>query len=375
MQHTRTHSYSHAHAHIHARMQTIADHIAPFVAMIREVYAAATLLALGDAGMKDTLTALAQRFDAEVGKVLLRFTYGYVQKLLSGDGADALKARLQSLDDTSDDTKLYNATDSKYQKEGEADAAYRSAGAARAAAVQTAYPNGKRQPCSTLLEMMVFASADEASFKAAVTTLGEAVGAEVRLSERKGSSLKGMLRLYEKGLLKAVILGLDFVDFSLVFDVLRAMLVAPTTEVAAKAQAAVYDGKELPPCRSKCRLVGESVTGWRDELVNVIHATGKHGLVGEIQIVRENMLLQREHMGGHDGYDESRSLRGLFEACVASGYGGKKLSKSEQKKMAKIEKGRKKAIAKKKKADAAFDALMAKFDLQEQAIMAMDAKP
>ena len=69
--------------------------------------------------------------------------------------------------------------------------------------------------------------------------------------------------------------------------------------MAVKAQAAVYGGKELPPCRSKCRLVGESVTGWRDELVNVKHATGKHGLIGEIQIVRSKMLLQRETMGGY----------------------------------------------------------------------------
>lgn len=55
-------------------------------------------------------------------------------------------------------------------------------------------------------------------------------------------------------------------------------------------------GKTLLPCRSKCRLVGESVTEWRDELINVKHATGMHGLIGEIQIVRSKMLLQRETM-------------------------------------------------------------------------------
>jgi hypothetical protein len=108
--------------------------------------------------------------------------------------------------------------------------------------------------------------------------------------------------LFEKALLKAVVLGLPTVDFSIIKDVLRAMIVADTTSVAIKAQEAVYAPQsELPPCRSKCRLVGESITEWRDELVNVEHNTGKHKLICEIQIVRSKMLLQRQEMGGHDG--------------------------------------------------------------------------
>jgi hypothetical protein len=338
--------------------------------MIQKAYSKTTLTKLAGGGMKDTLRSLADRFDAEVSRILLRFTKRYIAKL-GPSGAEAIRARLRILDDSSEDTKLYNATDNKYKKE-KGDAAYRKSGESRAAAVKKAFPGAQHQPCSTILEMMLYSSEDEQTFKAAVMKLGELTGAEVKLSDRKGTSLKGFLRLYEKALLKAVILGLDDVDFSMIYDVLRAMLVAPDTGVASKCQTAVYEGTELSPCRSKCRLVGESVTGWRDELINVKHVTGKYGLIGEIQIVRSKMLVQRETMGGHDGYDESRSLRGLLDACVASGHSAKELTKKEEKALAKALAKRKKAIvkweAKWKKARASHKVTVAKIDLQIEAI-------
>eukprot|EP00729_Bicosta_minor_P001817 gene1817-14258_t len=326
------------------------------------LYTSANIKTLATVEMQDTVKTLASRFDAVIADINLRAAYKYVDKL-GVSGAQAIHAQLQAWDDSSDDTKLYNATTSKLAKE-KGNAAYLKGGEKFAAAVKKAHPGVQHQPFTTLLEVLVFSAADEESFKSAVLQIGAATGAEVKLSERKGSSLKGFLRLYEKALLKAVILGLDHVDFSLVYDVLRAMLVAPTTEVAVKAQAAVYGGKQLPPCRSKCRLVGESVTGWRDELVNVKHATGKHGLIGEIQIVRSKMLLQRETMGG---------LRGLHDACVARGHGSRQLAKKEQKALDKLLAKSKKITEKKNKAIAAWDAELAKLALQVEAITG--AKP
>ena len=134
----------------------------------------------------------------------------------------------------------------------------------------------------------------------------------------------------EKGIIKALINDWDEINYADIRDALRAMLACGTkdtsfaedTAVAAKAQGVVYGGEALPPRRSKCRLVGKSVTEWRDELINVLVTTGKHQLLGEIQIVRSKMLMQRESMGGHDGYDESRGLRGLLDAMEACGFGG-----------------------------------------------------
>ena len=70
-------------------------------------------------------------------------------------------------------------------------------------------------------------------------------------------------------------------------------------------------------------------------------------------------------MGGHDGYDVSRGLRGLYEACLDNGYvnhatassstgSGRQLSKKEQKKVDEL-------IAKR-------EALVISINLQIQAI-------
>ena len=293
--------------------------ITGFVERIQNAYSTVTLLKLAEDGMQATLTTLSQHFDAVVNRILLEHVSKYIAALGSS-GAAKIKARLRGLDDDSDDVLLYRATDNKYAKEKD-DAAYRKGGAERAAAVKKAYPDGQQQPCTSMLELMVFSLQEEAYFKAEMTKLGELCGAEVKFSDRKGSSLKGLLRLYEKALLKAVVLGADSVSFALIFDVLRAMMVASTTAIAAKAQAVVCGGTSLLACRYKCRLLGKSISEWRDELINVLLTAGAHKLVGEIQIVRSKMLLQREAMGGHDGYDESRGLRGLYEACVALGHG------------------------------------------------------
>lgn len=353
-------------------IKAVAEHIQPVVQLIQKAYTEANLATLAKKEMAGTLNTLAMQFDVKVSTMLLQFAIKYIEKLGS-DGAEAIRLRVQELDDGSDDVQLYNATDSKLKKE-KGDAAYRETGAAFAAALKEQFRVPPPQPFTTILENMVFSLAGEQTFKAAVNKIGEGTGAEVKLSDRKGSSLKGFLRLYEKALLKAVILKLKIVDFSKIFDVLRAMLVAKSTAVAAKAQKAVYTSEALQPCRSKCRLVGTSVTGWRDELINVKHAVGEYGLIGEIQIVRSKMLLQRETMGGHDGYDDARSLRGLYEACTAivsspaSTTAAKELTKKEQKALAEIQAERKKVIAIRDKAIASFDASMAKLALKEEAI-------
>lgn len=358
----------------------VAEHIKPFVTMLQKAYTESSLRTLAKKEMAGTLKKLSRQFDDKVSSMLFEFTKKYVEKLRSSGGAEAIGSRVQKMDDGSDDVQLYNATDSKYRKEAD-DAAYREAGAASAAALKKKIPVPPSQPFTTLLENMVFSLAGEQTFKEKVIKIGLETGAEVKLSDRKGSSLKGFLRLYEKALLKAVSLDLEYVDFSKIFDVLRAMLVAHSTAVAAKAQKAVYNSEMLQPCRSKCRLGGDSVTGWRDELINVKHAVGEYGLIGEIQIVRSKMLLQRETMGGHDGYDESRSLRGLYEACIASagaggirpakempseaqqGGGGAKalpareLSKKEQKALTKLLAKRKKLLADLAKVDRGIEAI------------------
>jgi hypothetical protein len=271
--------------------------------------------------------SLAQlvEFDRAVSQIGLSVARKYMQTLGKAS-ITQLRMWLKELDAGSDDASLYKSTNHKY--EGAAgDAAYRQSGADSAAAVKKAFPGDQRQPCKSLLKLLVYATADEGIFKAEVKALGKASGAEVLLATIKGSSLKGILRLMEKGIIKAIVNGWDEVDFSDIRDVLRAMLVCGTkstsfeedTAVAAKAQAAVYGSEALPPRRSKCRLVGESVTEWRDELINLEVTTGKYKLLGEIQIVRFKMLMQRETMGGHDGYDESRGLRGLLEAMDKSG--------------------------------------------------------
>ena len=71
----------------------------------------------------------------------------------------------------------------------------------------------------------------------------------------------------------------------------------------------------------------------------------------------------------HDGYDESRSLRGLYDACVAKGYGSRQLAKKEQKALDKLLAKRKKVIAKRN----ACDAALAELDLQVEEITG--AKP
>ena len=178
------------------------------------LYTSANIKALATVEMQDTVKTLASRFDAVIADINLRAAYKYVEKL-GVSGAQAIYAQLQAWDDSSDDTKLYNATTSKLAKE-KGNAAYLKGGEKFAAAVKKAHPGVQHQPFTTLLEVLVFSAADEESFKSAVLKIGAATGAEVKLSERKGSSLKGFLRLYEKALLKAVILGLDHVDFSLV---------------------------------------------------------------------------------------------------------------------------------------------------------------
>lgn len=75
----------------------------------------------------------------------------------------------------------------------------------------------------------------------------------------------------------------------------------------------------------------------------------------------------------HDGYDESRSLRGLHDACVARGYGSRQLAKKEQKALDKLLAKSKKITEKKNKAIAAWDAELAKLALQVEAITG--AKP
>jgi hypothetical protein len=77
-------------------------------------------------------------------------------------------------------------------------------------------------------------------------------------------------------------------------------------------------------------------------------------------------------MGGHDGYDVSRGLRGLYEACLDNGYvnpatassstgSGRQLSKKEQKKVDEL-------IAKRDALVAKRDALVISINLQIQAI-------
>jgi hypothetical protein len=333
--------------------------------MVQIAYSKENLEKLAADGMEHTVDNLADGFDAVVSRMLLRFTKEYIAKL-GPSGAEAIRARLRLLDDSSDDTKLYIATDNKYKKE-KGDAAYRRTGVTFASELKKNFPDDQHQPCSTILKMMLYSSEDEQTFKAAVLKIGEQTGAAVKLSDRKGSSLKGLLRLYEKALLKAVILKRDNLDFSIIYDVLRAMLVAPDTDVASKCQVAVYEGEELLPCRSKCRLGGKSVDGWRDELINAWHTTGRHRLIGEIQIVRSKMLLQRETMGGHDGYDASRSLRGLYDACVASGH-VKELSKIDEKALAKAEKKKRKIKQAIAKSETKFKSLLKKVNLQIQSI-------
>jgi hypothetical protein len=278
---------------------------------------------------KKSLAQLVE-FDRTVCHIGLETAKKYIETLGKA-GAIELRKQVKQLDAGSKDAELYRTTDGKY-RDAIGDEALRRRGVERAAAVKVSFPDDQRQPVKTLLELLVFATADEFEFKTQVKALGAASGANVVLATIKGSSLKGIIRLMEKGIIKAIVQGWkDEVDFSDIRDVLRAMLVCGSndssvrtsfeedTAVASKVQDAVYGGKELPPRRSKCRLVGKSATEWRDELINVEITTGKHKLLGEIQIVRSKMLLQRESMGGHDGYDESRGLRGLLDACAASG--------------------------------------------------------
>lgn len=313
---------------------------------------------------KDTLSQLATEIDKVVCQIGLDFGLKMIEEL-GKDGFAKLSKELSEMGKEDKDAQLYRTTDGKY-KDVSADASYRQSGEKFAADVKASYPpNKQQQPVKTLLELLVCATADEASFKANVHQLGEASGAEVLLSDIKGSSLKGILRLMEKGILKALQNKLKTVDFSDIRDVLRAMLVCGNkdtdfdedTAIAVKAQDAVYRCETLSARRSKCRLVGESKTEWRDELVNLEHTTGKHSLLVEVQIVRSKMLLQRASMGGHDGYDVSRGLRGLYEVCLANGYvdaSDRKLSKEEQKKIDAI-------ISKR-------DAMFEMFNLQIQAI-------
>jgi len=330
----------------------------------------------------DTLTTLTTELDMIVNQIGLDFAKRMI-KDLGQDGFDQLSEQLLEMDTGDKDVQLYRTTDSKYKDVSE-DVTYRQGGEKFAADVNASHPPAEqRQPAKTLLELLVFATADEASFKKNVKQLGETSGAEVLLSDIKGSSLKGILRLMEKGILKAIKKQLKTVDYSDIRDVLRAMLVCGNkdtgfeedTAIAVKAQAAVYQCDTLSARRSKCRLVGESTSEWRDELVNLKHTTGNHNLLVEIQIVRSKMLLQRESMGGHDGYDESRGLRGLYEACLDNGYlnrapassstgSGRQLSKKEQKKVDEL-------IAKRDALAISMEKIatnMKKIDLQIQAI-------
>lgn len=317
---------------------------------------------------KDTLSQLTTEIDKVVCQIGLDFGQKMIEEF-GKDGFTKLSKELREMDSGSEDVQLYRSTDSKY-KDASKDAAYRQSGENFAADVKSSYPpNEQQQPVKTLLELLVCATADEASFKANVHQLGEASGAEVLLSDIKGSSLKGILRLMEKGILKALQNKLKTVDFSDIRDVLRAMLVCGSkdtdfdedTAIAVKAQDAVYRCETLSARRSKCRLVGESKTEWRDELVNLEHTTGKHSLLVEVQIVRSKMLLQRASMGGHDGYDVSRGLRGLYDVCLANGYvdvSDRKLSKEEQKRYDGL-------VARR---DAMIEKINSSFNLQLQAI-------
>lgn len=96
----------------------VAEHIKPLVEMIQKVYTPANLKTLAEAGMKGTLTTIAQQFDAKISSMLLQFANQYAEKVVSSGGAEAIKSRLQEFDDGSDDVRLYSATDSKYRKEG-----------------------------------------------------------------------------------------------------------------------------------------------------------------------------------------------------------------------------------------------------------------
>jgi hypothetical protein len=316
---------------------------------------------------KETLAQLAE-FDWGVSKIGLDCAKKYIQTL-GKDGVAEVRNRLEELDAGSDDAALYKSTNHKY--DGAAgDAEYRQGGVDRAAALKEDFPGSQRQPYKTLLELLVFATADEAHFKMQVKFLGLACGSEVLLATIKGSSLKGILRLMEKAIIKAIVNDWDEVNFSDIRDVLRSMLVCGTSDtsfeddtvVAVKAQETVYGGEALSPRRSKCRLRGKSITEWRDELINVEVTTGKYMLLGEIQIVRFKMLMQRETMGGHDGYDESRGLRGLLDATEKiflsdEGDPQAKLSKKDLEKVRKLVARRDAAIKKSAKSKAKAEAL------------------
>lgn len=320
---------------------------------------------------KDTLSQLATEFDEVVSQIGLDFGLKMVEDL-GEDGFAQLSKELRELDKEDKDVQLYHTTDGKYKDVSE-DAAYRQSGEEFAAALKESHPpHEQRQPAKTLLELLVFSTADEASFKANVKQLGETSGATVLFSDIKGSTLKGILRLMEKGILKAIKNKLKTVDFSDIRDVLRAMLVCgdddtdfdEDTAIALKAQDAVYRCETLSARLSKCRVSGESKTGWRDELVNLEHMTGQYNLIVEVQIVRFRMLVQRASIGGHDGYNVSRGLRGLYEVCLERGYvdaSNRKLSKEEQKRYDEL-------LAKRDAIDLQRDAMIEKIDLQIQAI-------
>lgn len=309
----------------------------PLAAFLQDAYSALALRQLSADRNAEVLAQLAVELDAVVNQIGLDYG-GKLVKALGKNGTAKLQQRLAQLDSGSNDAVLYRGVTSKYRAVA-GNASYEQQGEERAAAVKAAYPGPQRQPTKSLLRLLVYATADEEQFKAEVQKLSKSCGAKVKLATIKGSSLKGILRLMEKGILKAIINGWDAVDFSDIRDVLRAMLVcgnngtsfADDTAIAVKAQAAVYGSEVLSARRSKFRLGGDSVTEWRDELVNPLLTSGKHRLLAEIQIVRSRMLIQRESMGGHDGYDESRGLRGLYDACVASGLGASSSGDADKK--------------------------------------------
>ena len=122
--------------------------------------------------------------DRAVNKIGLDAAKKYM-KTLGKAGAAKLHKRLKELDAGSDDAALYKTTDSKYGGAA-GNKAYQQGGVERAAAVKAAFPGDQRQPCKTLLELLVFATADEAEFKKQVNALGKACGAVVLLADLKG---------------------------------------------------------------------------------------------------------------------------------------------------------------------------------------------
>ena len=142
-------------------------------------------------------------------------------------------------------------------------------------------------------------------FGKTMKSIGEATGAKTKIAP-----LKRLSRILEKILFDAENAG----SCEKICDVVRAMMKVTSMAQVAKIAMAFLESDSVVIVRIKDRFVEKpSPGGWRDLMINFYLKSDPNRHICEVQVVLDKMLVARENLGGHHGYDHSRNALEIME--------------------------------------------------------------